>query len=323
MKVPPQDMQAATLKALEEIKPEVVYLYGYSLDIMRRVLAWAKKNHVASVLISDSNYADQKRVWPMEFLKSLIVSRFEAAFVGGTSSSLYLQTLRFREEKIAVGYDVVDNAYFRSRSVANKENITQIRRKWDLPQKYFLFVGRMIKEKNLMVLLSAYARYLDSVSSTPWDLVFCGDGPELAEVQAYIKGASELFQKHVKLCGMVKQPYLIDYYSAASCLLLPSISESWGLVVNESLACGLPVIASQRCGCAVDLVKNDYNGWQINPEDANELMARMLQVHHLEDQARMEMGKHGEEIISKWDLDRFCSGALESARIALAHLPSR
>jgi glycosyltransferase involved in cell wall biosynthesis len=115
----------------------------------------------------------------------------------------------------------------------------------------------------------------------------------------------------------------MDYYSAASCLVLPSISESWGLVVNEALACGLPVIASKRCGCAMDLVINDVNGWQIDPENINELTARMLQMHKLDDQARMEMGQRGEEIISKWGLERFCSGALESAKIALEHLPSR
>jgi 1,2-diacylglycerol 3-alpha-glucosyltransferase len=321
--IPSQAMQPVVIETLEKIRPDVVFLYGYSLDIMRHVKSWAPKNNVASVLISDSNYADQKRYWPFELLKSLLVSRFESAFVGGTSSSLYLQSLRFPEVKIAVGYDVIDNDFFRSRNTANKENISQIREKWNLPEKYFLFVGRMIKEKNLMGLLKAYASYIDSLELDPWDLVLCGDGPEEMELRNYAQGLNEKYPKHVMFCGVVKQPELIDYYSAASCLVLPSMSESWGLVVNEALACGLPVIASERCGCAMDLVSNDVNGWQFNPEDINELTARMLQMHHLDEQARTEMGQRGEEIISKWDLKRFCSGALESAKIALDHLPSR
>jgi 1,2-diacylglycerol 3-alpha-glucosyltransferase len=321
--IPPQAMQPAVLKTLEEIRPDVVFLYGYSLSIMRYIKSWAKNNNVASVLISDSNYADQKRYWPLELLKSLLVSRFEAAFVGGTSSSLYIQSLRFPKQNIVLGYDVIDNEFFQNRNMVNNKNISQVREKWNLPEKYFLFVGRMIKEKNLMRLLKAYASYVDSAGSNPWDLVLCGDGPEEAELHNYVQESDESLRKHIRFCGVVKQPELIDYYSAASCLLLPSISESWGLVVNEALACGLPVIASQRCGCAMDLVVNDVNGWQVDPEDTQELTGRLLQMYHLDERARLEMGRHGEEIISKWGLKRFCSGALESAQIALDYLPSR
>ena len=73
----------------------------------------------------------------------------------------------------------------------------------------------------------------------------------------------------------------------------------------------------------MDLVVNDVNGWQINPEDTQDLTTRLLQMYRLDESVRLEMGRRGEEIVSNWGLKRFCSGALESAKLALDHMHSR
>lgn len=321
-KIPIQIMQPALKRALEALKPDVVFPYGYSLRIMRWVKYWAEKNGVAAVVISDSNYSDKRRFWPFELLKSLFISRFEAGFVGGTSSSRYLQHLGLPEERIVAGYDVVDNASIQNRNIRNRRAISDLRRKLELPEKYFLFVGRMVKCKNISGLLRSYANYFRSTRELPWDLVLCGDGPDESEFRYNADGLSTETRKHISFRGLVKQPDLIDFFSGASCLILPSEFESWGLVVNEALVCGLPVLVSQRCGCAMDLVQDNINGWKFDPDNLDELTRLMLHVQRLEPNAREEMGKRGQEIIAEWDLDRFCQGAINSAEIALQHLHS-
>lgn len=322
-KIPARVMRASVKKVLEDVRPDVVFLYGYSLGIMRWIKFWAERNKVASVVISDSNYTDRIRYWPFEVLKSLFISRLDAAFVGGKSSSLYLQGLGLPDARIVAGYDVVDNAAIQSINKDNKKNILQIRQRWDLPERYFLFVGRMVKCKNVSGLLRSFEVYVRSVEFHPWDLVLCGDGPDEMEFRELANSFPEQVKEHIQFRGLVKQPELIDFFSGASCLILPSTKyESWGLVVNEALVCGLPVIISNRCGCAMDLVADDVNGWQFNPEDTNELTMRMLQMHYLAREARLDMGRRGEEIIAPWGLDRFCSSTLECAQIALDHLHS-
>ncbi len=318
--IPAHTMRACLKQALEHMQPQAIFLYGYSFSIMRWARSWAQSEGIGSILISDSNYLDKRRNPVFEFLKSMLVSRFDAAFVGGESSTLYLEHLGFPRARIAVGYDVVDNENIRSRNSSNKPNIEAIRASRNLPEQYFLFVGRMVECKNVLGLIRSFADYVRALGSDPWDLVLCGDGPDEATFRRLAEASGEKIAKHIRFLGLVRQPEIIDVFSGANCLVLPSTRyESWGLVINEALACELPVIVSQRCGCAMDLVKNDLNGWQFDPDDPRALTERLIQMHCLAPRARAEMGRHGQGIILNWGLDRFVSGAMESAQIAIRH----
>lgn len=317
-RVPGEKLWLSVREALAELQPDVVFIYGYSLDVMRRIRSWVERNGTGVVLISDSNEFDRPRRWPSERLKSLFVSRVEAAFAGGTSSSLYLQKLGLPAERIVPGYDVVDNQAFWRRTCENRFRLPQIREKWGLPENFFLCVGRIIAEKNLERLLAAYGRYAGLLGSgvTPWDLVLCGSGPEEEQLHRSAAQLPRQIQEHIRFCGLIRQPELTDFFSCASCLVLPSISETWGLVVNEALACELPVLVSERAGCAADLVREGETGWTFDPYDVDRLAGLMADIHHMDGRARAAVGQQGRQLIAGWDLDRFAQGALESARIA-------
>ena len=87
------------------------------------------------------------------------------------------------------------------------------------------------------------------------------------------------------------------YYGLASCLVLPSISETWGLVVNEAMAAGLPVLVSQRCGCVPELVQDGVNGYVCDPLDT-EGMARLLGVMSSETADAGKMGEVSRQIVA-------------------------
>ncbi len=316
------DSSWLTLKNnLNELQPDVLFIYGYSERIFRRVFFWAKARKIATVLVSDSNFFDKRRNLFLEFMKKIIVSRFDAAFVAGTSASLYVQALGIPPERIVQGFDAVDNSFFSARALEKRGIISEIRQKWNLPKKYFLFVGRFIKEKNLLRLLEAYQRYLERNygKARRWSLVLCGSGPEENPVNNFIQSLPNEVQCYISLYGLIKQPEIIDFYTCAACFILPSVSETWGLVVNEAMSCGLPVLVSKKAGCAVDLVVENCNGWCFDPYNVEELANLMDHISKLEDSERIRMGLNGINLISNWGLDKFSRGVLECAEIAINH----
>jgi 1,2-diacylglycerol 3-alpha-glucosyltransferase len=309
--------------SLIELQPDVIFIYGYSESIFRRAFFWAKARKIATVLVSDSNFFDKKRNLFLEFMKKIIVSRFDAAFVAGTSASLYVQKLGIPAERIVQGFDAVDNSFFSTRALEIKNIISETRQKWGLPDEYFLFVGRFVKEKNLFGLIKAYHRYFEHNYGKAhlWSLVLCGSGPEENPVNYFIRDLPDIVQCYISLYGLIKQPEIIDFYTCATCFVLPSVSETWGLVVNEAMLCGLPVLVSNKAGCAEDLVRENYNGWRFDPYDNEKLANLMDHVSTLEDPERNRMSRNGLNIISNWGLDKFSRGVLECAEIALRHDP--
>jgi glycosyltransferase involved in cell wall biosynthesis len=103
---------------------------------------------------------------------------------------------------------------------------------------------------------------------------------------------------------------LIPYYAFAGCFVLPSTREPWGLVVNEAMAAGLPVIVSNRCGCAEDLVHTGQNGYLFDAGADGALESRMNAITNLPASDLARMGLRSQEIISNYSPDRW---ALEVA----------
>jgi glycosyltransferase involved in cell wall biosynthesis len=89
------------------------------------------------------------------------------------------------------------------------------------------------------------------------------------------------------------------------------------LVVNEAMACGLPVIVSRECGCAETLVEDGRNGWTIDPKDPMSLAQALDRVMSLSEAKRRQMGDRSFEIISNWGLEQFCDGVWQAVQCCL------
>ena len=117
--------------------------------------------------------------------------------------------------------------------------------------------------------------------------------------------------------GFKQYADLPKYYGLAEAFILPSTEEQWGNVVNESMACGLPVLISSRCGCAGTLVRNGVNGFTFDPFDVDALAKIMLRFSSGQlDLAAM--GQASREIISQWRPDTFAENLLKAAECALS-----
>jgi glycosyltransferase involved in cell wall biosynthesis len=284
---------------LGELRPTVVLVPGYADLPALCAAAWGRSHGAKTILMSDSNYDDHPRRILSELLKrTLVMLLFSGAVVSGKRAASYLRRLGIPGKKVAGAYDVVDNYYFTSQAAHHRLETGQSEK-----QPYFLFVGRLAPEKNVSTLLRAHARYLESGGS--WPLVIVGGGPLSEQLHEQAKG--QIQNGMVVFAGHKNIHELPEFYAFAGCFVLPSTREPWGLVVNEAMASGLPVIVSSRCGCADDLVEDGSNGFIVDPENLSDLVAMLKRVAGLSNEERMRMGARSLEIIGNYSPERWAS----------------
>ena len=343
---------------LRSYAPDVVAIPGWSGRGALTALRWCSSTGTPAVLMSESTVHDARRLLWKERIKRRIVRLASAALVGGRSNADYLAQLGFPAERIFKGYDAVDNEYFSRASAlvppcgasgrADSDAVHVVGGETPalstIRGRYFLASARFIEKKNLDRLLLAYARYrelalsradsancLDAaapaesrsdVASTgePWKLIVLGDGPLRTELHDVRRKLA--MEGSVYFPGFMQYAELPAYYGCAGAFVHASTSEQWGLVVNEAMASGLPVLVSTRCGCAPDLVRESVNGFTFDPTDVERLARLMLTMARLPrnggpQQLTLEsMGQASRRIISEWGPDRFARGLRDAAACA-------
>lgn len=304
---------------LDEEKPDAVAVPGWSSFEALTALRWCRTRGVPAVLMSESSAHDAARSPVNEWIKRRVVGCFSTALVGGTPHREYLERLGFPPGAIFLGYDAVDNAYFmRETDRLRAEGLKPP------PPGRFLASARFIEKKNLARLIDAYAAYRNALApgndGAPWSLELLGDGelrPGLEEKLAHLQ-----LGEAIRMPGFKQYPDLPRHYAGASAFIHASTTEQWGLVVNEAMASGLPVLVSSRCGCAPDLVANGENGFTFDPFTTEAITRAMLAVHRLTPDERAAMGRESRRRIGEWGPERFGTG-LEQAAVHATARPAR
>lgn len=304
-------LSAKVTRVLDRLMPDAVVTAGYSPRAMRAAARWAKKNRRKRVLMSVSTSADRRRFLFVEMAKGRWIRKnFDAAFVAGERSAAYLKGMGFPADHIWRGSNVVDNAHFAAGATRALRDAQSVREKYALPARYFLYVGRFSEVKNLPLLLRAYRAYRGKAGENPWDLVLAGAG----ELEGVLRGTAAAERiPGVHFAGFRQIDELPAYFGLASCLVHPSRSETWGLVVNEAMAAGLPVLVSDRCGCVPELVRSDRNGYVFDPADPGALSELMtLMATGRKDLAAM--GEESRRIVSGFTPERWAGTLADCLR---------
>lgn len=308
--------------ALDDIKPDVVVIPGWSFADALSALLWCAKTNTPSVVMSESTVWDEPRVAWKEWIKRRLVKLNSAGLAGGTPHTDYLVQLGLERAKVFPGYDVVDNEYFSRNADAARGQGPIVRRQQKLPEKYFLASARFVEKKNLFRLIQAYGRYRDLAGKVEagkpkpeiWDLVLLGDGPLKSELNNLISESGLAACVHRP--GFKQYHELPLYFGLAGAFVHPSTTEQWGLVVNEAMASGLPVLVSNRCGCAANLVAEGVNGFTFAPENVEQLTQLLLKIS-APNFPLATFGNESRRIVSQWEPERFAGGLSDAVDSAL------
>jgi Glycosyltransferase len=172
-------------------------------------------------------------------------------------------------------------------------------------------VGRLVREKGVFELLSSYAK-LDAPLRDQVGLVFVGEGRARRDLGLQ---ASAIAPGKICFAGFVQRESLIPYYALAEMLILPTYTDTWGLVVNEAMACSLPVILTNVAGCAPDLVTEDWNGHLVPPRDVDSLAERMRSLA-IRPNVCVAMGNHSANRIANYSPAVWSTGILAMTKSA-------
>jgi len=294
---------------LEREEPDVAILTGYDSRYMRFMARWVKK-HGGRTILPMVTWAGDRRRWALkEWAKGWVVRRlFDAVGAGGQRTQAYCLGLGFSPQQIWRLFNVVDNEHFASGAERARGTAPSLRSQLGLPTHYFLFIGALEVWKNVAHLLECYARYRRGGGH--WGLVLVGAGSQMESLRG--RALREQIPD-VVFAGMKKHEETPAYYGLASCLVLPSLSETWGLVVNEAEAAGLPVLASSQCGCVPELVHRGINGYVFDPTDGPELV-RLL---HLISDGRLNrerLGQSSRDLIQYYTPERWADALADCVR---------
>jgi glycosyltransferase involved in cell wall biosynthesis len=301
---------------LDKLAPAAIAIAGWASPDASACLSWCRKHDVRRIVMSETRESDGKRVWWKELIKRYLISRFDAALVGGKSHRDYCVKLGIPTDKIQFGYNVVDNVYF-------AEELLKVGRSKVEGQDvrpYFLASNRFIKRKNLVRLVEAYFSYIqqstiDNQQSTIWNLCLLGDGElkgalielcqqlelsivESAPWELQLPTASGQLPT-VYFPGFCQIEALPKFYACAACFIHPALEEPWGLVINEAMASGLPILSGDNVGAAEELVDDGVNGWKFDASDVESIADCLSKVAALDAAHRMAMGAASAKILQE------------------------
>jgi glycosyltransferase involved in cell wall biosynthesis len=298
-------------RALANKRPGLIILAGYSTLAFLTALLYARSNGVPTIMFSASHPGTVKeRGGIADFYRRWFVRQVNAFAVPSNLARDLLLNLGAPSEKIFKTPNAIDNQLFSHRSAEVQLRAESLKQELGVSGKrLILFVGRLVREKRVDLLIEAFAlakkRGVCHVS-----LLLAGDGPLKNDLERQVR---DLGLEDVVFAGFTEQERLVEYYGISDALVLYSERETWGMVVNEAMACNLPVIISDACGAAGDAVVDGVNGYVVPAHQAAQLSDAILRLFS-DDARRQEMAEASQRLVQQYTLDAAVEGFWSAAQ---------
>jgi glycosyltransferase involved in cell wall biosynthesis len=243
-----------TFGALRRFRPDAVVVGGWNQPSFWIAALYARLRRCALMIWVESTTRDARsRSSLIQLARRAMVAAADGALVPGEAARSYVLGFGIPTDRVAIAPNAIDLSRFEGGLRAARTARDEIRARLGVEGVVVLSVGRYSWEKGHDVLVRAAAGH-------SWIVVCVGEGPERQALEA-------LAGPNVRIEGYADFDALVDWYTAADIFVLPSRSDTWGMVLNEAAAAGLPLVASAVAGAAYDLIEDGVNGFRVSPED--------------------------------------------------------
>jgi glycosyltransferase involved in cell wall biosynthesis len=293
---------------------DAVWLHGYAYAADLIALLAARSRGLPVFYRSETHLGLRRSGWKRRIRDAVLsfAARFIDRFLAiGTANRDYYRALGVPEPKIFDVPYTVDNERFIAAARLSDDERVAVRQRFGLPpdRPVVLFASKLIARKHPDDVVRAVARLRDE--GVMASLLFIGAG----ELEATLRSLVVEYNLTglVSFGGFVNQSELPKVYAASDVFVLPAENEPWGLIVNEVMCAGVPVIVASEVGCVPDLVHDGRNGLLMQAGDVASLTAALRRLL-VDDRERVAMGQKGLEMIRDWSYERCRRGVLAAAK---------
>ncbi|MEM7554657.1 MAG: glycosyltransferase family 4 protein [Cyanobacteria bacterium P01_A01_bin.84] len=262
--------------------PDVIYLSGWFHQPYRQLAFTPKLGNIKKIMGMDTPWWGTLKQHLAPWLLRSYLQRIDKVVVTGERSWQYALRLGLEPEKISRGlYGIDYDTWF---------PLWQRRVEQPNWPRSFLFVGRYASAKAVDILVQGYHLYSSQVSQ-PWQLICCGQGPLGERLEG---------NPGIKNMGFVQPTDMIDIWQNAGAFILPSRFDPWPLALVEAAASGLPIVCTDACGSAVEVIRPWYNGLIIPKENPKALADALFTLHQRHADLHI-WGKRSQHLAAPYD----------------------
>lgn len=302
------------IKKIEGYDPDAILVFGWSFKSHLKVMRHFKGKKKI-IFRGDSNLLDEppgfsfKKMLRRIFLRWIYRYVDVALYTGSANKEYYLQH-GLKESQLVFAPHAIDNERFILAARGNEKRTEALRAGIGIPPNavVFIFAGKFEIKKDPQLLIDAFAQLNDKRAN----LLLVGNGLLEESLKAAVAKLPQQIRSSIHFMSFQNQSSMPDIYGMGDVFCLPSQGpgETWGLAVNEAMACSKPVLVSKKCGCYLDLVKEGVNGFVVNSNDINDWHHKMKML--LADENKRDvMGEQSLQIIKQWSYEKICA-ALEN-----------
>ncbi|MDR3695477.1 glycosyltransferase family 4 protein [Mucilaginibacter sp.] len=278
-------------------EPDALLIYGWGFQSHLKVLRYFK-NKVSIFFRGDSTLLDEKKgakaILKTAFLK-WVYRHVDHAFYPGTNTKAYFKKYGLKDEQLSFAPHAIDNGRF---AADRSDEVLLLRRKLGIKDDeiLILFAGKFEEKKSPVLLLEAFM----NLNATGTHLLFAGNGP--LEEQLKLKAEKN---GRVHFIDFQNQSQMPVVFQACDLFCLPSKGpgETWGLAINEAMAAGKAILASDKVGAVADLVEPGKNGEIFSADTASDLTRKLDQLICKGKSGLAEMGKSSKVLIERWTIE--------------------
>jgi glycosyltransferase involved in cell wall biosynthesis len=291
---------------LAQFAPDAVLLLSYSFW-STLTLIWSQSKRWPMLFRGDSHRLQPRRglkAWIKHQLVRLTFSKLHACLYVGTANRGYFVDHGVAADRLFFAPHAIDQSRFADARSQHATAAAALRAQLGLGENHrlALFVGKFEWQKDPLTLLRAFAK----IDNPRFHLLIVGDGPMRNEM-------AQIATQRVHFLPFQNQTAIPSIYAAADVVVLPSVSETWGMVINEAQAAGTPVIVSDQVGCQADLVENGVSGLVFRAGDAATLAA-MLNTILSDDELAHRLARCGRELAQRYSYAAASDGLLRALK---------
>ena len=297
-------MNMGVWNEIRKEKPDAVIVMAWSNVTWWLAVSACVQFGIPILYMTDANVQPEpsRSLWKRA-LKRIVLERVlfrltKGFLCAGTSNRQFYQYYGVADDKLVpFAYSWGYEHLYQMASALRAEKL-DLRSQLGIPanKQVILYCGRLSKEKNPRDLLEAFA----GLKSSNVALAFVGDGEQKESLMDY---TAQHNLHSVYFFGFQDRHEIPKYHAMADLLVLPSVRETWGIVVNEAMCFGLPVIVSEQVGAGTDLVRHEHNGFRFKEGDVQSLTRYIDQFIKLPSEEKELMSKRSSNIIQNW-IDR-------------------